>query len=139
MIPNLNWLADAACAGMDQRAFFATGNHARAQVFAAKKICDACPVREECRGWAIESGERWGVWGGMSQHELRKKRRRFTSRAKTRTVNASPKNREPAKCGTNSGYRKHLREKTKPCDPCRKAHAADDARLRRTGTTKVAS
>lgn len=89
MIPNLDWLDDAVCAGMDQRAFFATGNHARAQVFAAQRVCATCPVRTECRNWAIESGERWGVWGGMSQHELRRKRRRFTSRAKTGTREAA--------------------------------------------------
>lgn len=89
MIPNLDWLARAICAGMDQRAFFATGNHARAQVFAAKRVCAACPVKAECRDWAIESGESFGVWGGMSQHELRTKRRRFTSRARTGTRAAS--------------------------------------------------
>ncbi|MDL5205087.1 WhiB family transcriptional regulator [Streptomyces sp. ALI-76-A] len=136
MIPNLDWLRHAVCAGMDQRAFFATGRHARAQVFAAKRVCDACPVREQCREWAIESGERWGVWGGMSQDELRKKRRRFTSRAKAGTRPA-PKKREPAKCGTRPGYQKHLREKTPVCGPCRQANTDADNRLRRTGTSKV--
>ena len=83
MIPNLDWLNDAACAGIDSRAFFADGCHSRAQVHAAKKVCAACPVRAECAQWAITTGERNGVWGGMSQKELRQKRRRFTSRAKT--------------------------------------------------------
>lgn len=81
-----SWLADAACAGMDSRAFFANGCHAREQVKEAKKICAACPVQPACANFAIESGERWGVWGAMSQQELRRKRRRFTSRAKERTT-----------------------------------------------------
>jgi WhiB family redox-sensing transcriptional regulator len=85
MIPNLDWLANAACAGMDPRAFFATGHHARAQVNAAKRICASCPVRPACETWAIETGERFGVWGGMSQQQLRQRRRRFTSRARTST------------------------------------------------------
>lgn len=89
MIPNLDWLDDAACAGMDQRAFFATGNHARAQVFAAKRVCATCPVSAACREYAIKTGERFGVWGGMSQSELRQKRARFTSRAKTGTREAA--------------------------------------------------
>ena len=89
MIPNLDWLADAACAGMDARAFFANGCHARAQVHEAKKICASCPVQPNCAAFAIETGERWGVWGAMSQQELRKKRRRFTSRAKTSTKAAA--------------------------------------------------
>ncbi len=85
MIPNLDWLDNAACAGMDTRAFYATGKHARAQVFAAKRICATCPVQPNCATHAIQTGERFGVWGAMSQQELRKKRRRFTSRAKTST------------------------------------------------------
>lgn len=89
MIPNLDWLEDATCAGMDPRAFFATGNHARAQVFAAKRVCATCPVQQACRNYAIQTGERFGVWGGMSQLELRKRRRRFTSRAKTSTREAA--------------------------------------------------
>ena len=89
MIPNLDWQDDAACAGMDPRAFFATGKHARAQVFAAKRVCASCPVQAACRDYAIETGERFGVWGAMSQQELRKKRRRFTSRAKNSTREAA--------------------------------------------------
>ncbi|MFI9340010.1 WhiB family transcriptional regulator [Streptomyces sp. NPDC052773] len=85
MIRNLDWLQQAACAGLDHRAFFATSRHARAQVNAARRVCAACPVREQCATWAIQTGERWGVWGGMSQQELRRRRRRFTSRAKTST------------------------------------------------------
>ncbi|CAM5619228.1 Transcriptional regulator WhiB OS=Streptomyces aurantiogriseus OX=66870 GN=whiB PE=3 SV=1 [Streptomyces aurantiogriseus] len=46
--------------------------------------------------------------------------------------------REPAKCGTRSGYQKHVREKTVICGPCRQANTDADRRLRRTGTTKVA-
>ena len=138
MIPDLDWLDNAACAGMDQRAFFADGYHSRAQVRAAKKVCAICPVQAACRDWAIATGERNGVWGGMSQKELRQKRRRFTSRAKTDTTapQAPATKRKPARCGTNSGYRKHLREKTQICGPCRRAHADADARLRRTGSTK---
>lgn len=85
MTSHLGWLARAACAGMDTRAFFSSGNHARAQVFAAKRVCQSCPVKQDCANYAIDTGERFGVWGGMSQQELRKKRRRFTSRAKTST------------------------------------------------------
>jgi hypothetical protein len=60
-----------------------------AQVNEARKVCAACAVREQCASWAIETGERNGVWGGMSQQELRTKRRRFTSRARTNTRAAS--------------------------------------------------
>lgn len=79
----LDWLQHAACAGRDPRAFFANGCHAREQVKAAKQVCAACPVREECAQWAISTGEKNGVWGGMSQKELRQRRRRFTDRTKS--------------------------------------------------------
>lgn len=43
---------------------------------------------------------------------------------------------ERTRCGTPGGYRKHLKQKTKPCAPCRRANADADNRLRWTGTTK---
>lgn len=36
----------------------------------AKSVCSACPVREECRDYAVRAGETHGVWGGMSADEL---------------------------------------------------------------------
>ncbi|MGW1615745.1 WhiB family transcriptional regulator [Streptomyces sp. NPDC002285] len=47
--------------------------------------------------------------------------------------------RTSAKCGTRSGYQRHLREKTEICTPCRQANTDADNRLRRTGTTKAAA
>ncbi|GGQ83464.1 WhiB family transcriptional regulator [Streptomyces flaveolus] len=60
-------------------------------------------------------------------------------RATERHVAQAAVKREPAKCGTNSGYGRHLREKTEICAPCRQAHADADARLRRTGTSVAAA
>lgn len=31
-----------------------------------------CPVVEQCRRYALENKETWGVWGALSQAELRK-------------------------------------------------------------------
>lgn len=36
--------------------------------------------------------------------------------------------RPPAKCGTDSGYTKHLRNKQEPCAECREAHAEENRR-----------
>lgn len=52
---------------------------------------------------------------------------------------AAQRERQPARCGTNSGYAKHLRDKTEICGPCRQAHTDADARLRRTGTSTAAA
>ncbi|KIZ17354.1 hypothetical protein [Streptomyces natalensis] len=43
---------------------------------------------------------------------------------------------EPAGCGTDRGYRRHLRRSELPCAACRAARAAADRRYRRTGSSK---
>lgn len=40
----------------------------------AKAICRECPAREECRNFAVQSGEA-GVWGGTTEEERRRLRR----------------------------------------------------------------
>lgn len=36
---------------------------------AAKKICRACPIVEECFTYAIETNQRHGIWGATSPDE----------------------------------------------------------------------
>ena len=36
---------------------------------AAKKICRACPMMEECFTYAIETNQRHGIWGATSPDE----------------------------------------------------------------------
>lgn len=38
----------------------------------AKSICMDCPVRWECLQTALDRKERWGIWGGADEVELRK-------------------------------------------------------------------
>lgn len=35
----------------------------------AKDVCAGCPVRRPCLDQAVASGERYGVWGGLSADE----------------------------------------------------------------------
>ena len=35
----------------------------------AKAVCAACPVHAQCLEQAIASGERYGVWGGLTFDE----------------------------------------------------------------------
>lgn len=35
----------------------------------AKSICKECEVRHDCLEMALESGERFGIWGGKSARE----------------------------------------------------------------------
>lgn len=64
------WRRRAACAGQGELFFD------DACTDAAKTICAACPVREECLEHALRLPERYGVWGGATVEERRGIRRR---------------------------------------------------------------
>ncbi|PYC77413.1 transcription factor WhiB [Streptomyces tateyamensis] len=36
---------------------------------AAKAVCAGCPVRVECRRYALDAREPYGVWGGLTEDE----------------------------------------------------------------------
>jgi WhiB family redox-sensing transcriptional regulator len=66
------WQDDANCKGANADLFFPERG---ASTRAAKAICRECRVRAECLEFAIETGEKFGIWGGMSERERRKVRR----------------------------------------------------------------
>lgn len=56
----------AACRGADTETFFpAPGD--LATVRRALMICGRCPVRIPCRRYALDHGERYGIWGGLTE------------------------------------------------------------------------
>jgi WhiB family redox-sensing transcriptional regulator len=71
-----DWRQDAACRGMDPEYFFSSEEIAdkrerQEREAGAKAVCARCQVRQECLGYAIEAGERYGVWGGLNPQERR--------------------------------------------------------------------
>jgi len=66
------WMAYALCAQVDNDVFFPEKG---ASVRVAKTVCRRCDVRKECLEYAVNTGERFGVWGGMSERERRSLRR----------------------------------------------------------------
>ena len=42
----------------------------------AKRICTRCEVRAECLEYALGQQERFGIWGGLSERERNKLKRR---------------------------------------------------------------
>lgn len=66
------WTVDALCAQTDPEAFFPEKGGSTRE---AKKICRACMVRAECLLAAIETDERFGIWGGLSERDRRKLRK----------------------------------------------------------------
>lgn len=56
------WMRSAACRGMDTSTWFPGRGRSTRQ---AIETCEVCPVRSECRSWAIEHDE-VGIWAGTS-------------------------------------------------------------------------
>ena len=69
----LAWQGDALCAQTDPEAFFPEKGGSTRD---AKKICSQCEVRSECLEYALNNDERFGIWGGLSERERRRLRRR---------------------------------------------------------------
>jgi WhiB family redox-sensing transcriptional regulator len=69
----LAWQTDSLCAQTDPEAFFPEKGGSTRD---AKKICSSCEVRAQCLEYALENDERFGIWGGLSERERRKLRKR---------------------------------------------------------------
>lgn len=82
-----DWQADAACRGVDPEIFFPGPDDDEAL---PKTICAACPVQQRCLGFAVAVGERFGVWGGLTDKERKQlsadERRRILQRAAARAA-----------------------------------------------------
>jgi WhiB family redox-sensing transcriptional regulator len=64
-----NWRDDASCRDTDPDLFFPVGTAGPAldQVGQAKRICQACPVRQPCLDWALRYSMAFGIWGGTTE------------------------------------------------------------------------
>lgn len=69
----LSWQERSLCAQTDPEAFFPEKGGSTRE---AKKVCTGCDVRQECLEYALEHDERFGIWGGLSERERRKLKKR---------------------------------------------------------------
>ena len=69
----LGWQERALCAQTDPEAFFPEKGGSTRE---AKKVCQTCEVRIECLEAALGNDERFGIWGGLSERERRKLKKR---------------------------------------------------------------
>lgn len=63
------WQERALCAQTDPETFFPEKGGSSSE---AKRICAGCPVKGECLEYALDRGERFGIYGGLSERERRK-------------------------------------------------------------------
>ncbi len=82
----LEWQEDALCRQYSVELFFGpdlveTELEKQEREAEAKAICQQCPVREPCLEFAIETNQKNGIWGGMTDKERASlKRRRARAR-----------------------------------------------------------
>lgn len=69
----LAWQEQALCAQTDPEAFFPEKGGSTRE---AKKVCETCTVKQECLEYALAHDERFGIWGGLSERERRRLRKR---------------------------------------------------------------
>lgn len=74
--PENDWRTDSVCRGMDPELFFSPDQFETKQEkddreAVAKSACSRCNVKAECLDYAIKAGERYGIWGGLTEQERR--------------------------------------------------------------------
>nr|WP_204398830.1 WhiB family transcriptional regulator [Arcanobacterium pluranimalium] len=82
-----DWQILGSCNSLDPEFFFhpegERGGPRRRRIERAKRICQNCPVIEQCRDYALSHHEPYGVWGGLSEEErgriLQQRRRTKTA------------------------------------------------------------
>ena len=80
--PN-EWREQAACRDLDTSTFFPETDEEAA---AAIAVCATCPVREACLEFALVTRQDDGVWGGMTEVERKRLRRRRQEAARRRAA-----------------------------------------------------
>lgn len=81
-----NWQENANCNGVDPNLFFPERG---ASTREAKEVCRGCIVPEQCLEYALQNGEKFGIWGGLSEKERRRIRRQRAQAARSIT-NVNP-------------------------------------------------
>lgn len=71
------WMEDAKCRGITATSLFYP-DRSNDQVMQAKAVCKGldgsapCPVLQTCFDYAMDTEEKFGVWGGTSERERRR-------------------------------------------------------------------
>jgi WhiB family redox-sensing transcriptional regulator len=84
---DLSWHDRAACNGVDVNLFYGSNDgpreyppETRDRESRAKSFCRVCPVRMACLQYALDNGEKYGIWGGLDEDERKRYRRNKSER-----------------------------------------------------------
>lgn len=64
-----NWRERAACQGSDPELWFPDNGGRGGDE--ARRICQRCPVADDCLEYAVVTGQRDGIWGGKGEKGIR--------------------------------------------------------------------
>jgi WhiB family redox-sensing transcriptional regulator len=65
------WQDHGACRGMDAELFFPVQGESHREAVA---VCGGCLVRGDCLAYSLEAGEKFGIWGGVSERGRKRMR-----------------------------------------------------------------
>ena len=119
-----SWRDDALCAQIDPELWFPEKGGPTTE---PKRLCRLCPVIAECLQFALDTDQRFGIWGGQStiqRQVLLGKRRNHTANRNT------PTDPPPIRHGSQYGFKQHSQRGIPACKPCLHAVAAAKAKLR---------
>lgn len=76
----VTWREQAACLPHAATLFFGFDDteppaERRMREEEAKIICSTCDVKQECLDYALQANETYGIWGGLTEVELKSRRR----------------------------------------------------------------
>jgi WhiB family redox-sensing transcriptional regulator len=97
---SLDWQERAACrTNRDPDLFFPhrSDGNANRKTEQAKDVCKGCDVRRDCLLYALRTGQQWGVWGGLSEQELRAIRKKAAGQREDRDGTSAPSARARSK------------------------------------------
>jgi len=63
------WAVFSACREADPSLFFAT---TRDDERTALVVCSSCAVKDDCLDFALDTRERFGVWGGTTERDRKR-------------------------------------------------------------------
>lgn len=74
MPEDITWRTRGSCVkpGINVDNFWADPTSNPRAVTIAKRICETCPAQVDCLDYALATGERHGVWGGVDELERRR-------------------------------------------------------------------
>ncbi len=86
MLGEMLWRDSAACLDHPATLFFGYDDiepaaERRSREDRAKMICQSCLVKDECLDYTLATNESYGIWGGLTEIEIKARRRTVKARS----------------------------------------------------------